>query len=173
MAVGLICFLLLLLTFNLGGGETLSEIENQNIARVLVSILLLVVAAIVARNYINSNRKFTALGILVFPAIVVVAATFYLLAHNFYRADFDKAIWIQSERKPEIMAKTLVKDNALIGLTRKQVKEMLGDGVEEKGDEKSERGSIVYLVQDDWTLIVFFQKDKVVETKLRLPWLGI
>lgn len=173
VTVGLISFLLLLLTFNLAGGETLSQIENQNITQLIISIFLLFIAIIIARYYIKSNKKYAAIGMLVVPVVVVIAATIYLLGQNFYHADFDKIAWRQSKRKPERMAKTLVKENILIGLTRAQVKEMLSEGTEEYGDVNSERGSIVYLVQNDWTLIVLFQKDKVVETKLRLPYLGV
>lgn len=171
VAIVSLCFLFL--TFNLGGGETLNQVENQNIAQLLISILLLTIAIIYLRRYIKNNKKYTAYGIVVFPLIVVLAATFYFFGHNFYYTKFDKTVWEQSKRKPEKMAKTLSKEKTLIGLTRAQVKGMLGEGSEEYGNTSSDRGSIIYLVNNDWTLIVLFQKDKVVETKLRLPYLGI
>ena len=119
------------------------------------------------------NKKYTAYGIVVFPLIVVLVATAYLFEHNFYHTKFDKTVWEQSNWKPEKMAKTLVKEKTLIGLTRTQVKEMLGEGSKEYGDANSDRGSILYSVKNDWTLVVLLQKDKVIETELRLPYLGV
>jgi len=43
----------------------------------------------------------------------------------------------------------------------------------EYGDATTDRGSLYYLVNNDWTLIVVFQGDKVVETILRLPYLCV
>ena len=173
MIIGLIGLFFLLLTFNLGGGETLSQVENQNIAQLIISIFLLIIAVFSARRYIKNNRRYTAYGIIISPLILIVIATIYLFEHNVYHTKFDKTIWEQSEWKPESMAKTLVKEKVLIGMTRAQVKEMLGEGSKEYGNASSDRGSILYQVKNDWTLIVLFQKDKVVETELRLPYLGV
>lgn len=90
-----------------------------------------------------------------------------------YHTQFDKAVWEQDTWKPLNMTATLVKENKLIGMTRQEVKEMLGQGVEEHGNPNTDRGSILYLVKENWTLTIYFQKDKVVDTELRLPWLGV
>jgi len=50
---------------------------------------------------------------------------------------------------------------------------MLGEGSEEYGNKNTDRGAIIYQVENSWTLSVFFQYDKVVDITLRLPYLGI
>jgi len=170
--IGVVYLCFFFMIFNLGGGETLSQIENQNIAQLIISILLLTIAIYYAKRYFNRNIKYTAYGILVFPVIIFLATTIYFWGHNFYQK-FDKTIWVQSKRKPERMAKTLVKGKTLIGLTGEQVKAILGEGSAEYGSITADRGTIEYLVENHWTLIIVFQNDKVAETRLRLPWLGI
>lgn len=171
--IGIVYLIFFFFTFNLAGGETLNQVESQNITLLVISILLLTIAIIYARRYFKSNKKYTAFGVITFPLLLVIAGTIYLVEQNFYNTKFDKKIWTQSERKPEKMAKTLVKEKTLIGLTRTQVKEMLGEGVREYGNKNTDRGSIIYHVENDWTFSVFFQYDKVIETQLRLPSLGI
>jgi|RhiMetdeSRZDD1v2_1073273.scaffolds.fasta_scaffold10967_10 ABC-type transport system involved in multi-copper enzyme maturation permease subunit len=171
--VGIIYLCFFLLIFDLGGGETLSQVEHQNMAVWFLSVLLFAIAAIYARRYIRNNRKYTGIGIAIVPFMVTVTATVYLFGANFYHTKFDKATWAQSKPKPDKMAKTLVKEKTLIGLTRMQVKQMLGEGAEEYGDKNTDRGSIIYHVENNWTFSVIFRYDKVIDTQLRLPWLGI
>lgn len=173
LIVGIIWLCFLFLTFDLGGGETLSQIEDQNVAQLIISILLLTVAVIYALRYIKRNKRYTAYGIVIIPLAAVFAATFYFWKCNCYNTKFDKAIWIQAGWKPAKMAKTLVKEKALIGLTRAQIKHILGEGTEEYGDKNTDRGSIIHEVEEGWTLSIIFQYDKVVKPELRLPWLGI
>jgi len=172
IVIGLIGLIYLLLTFSLAGGDTLGAKESQDILQLVIALLILVCAILVANLYRQRNKKFTALGIILASLLVSILATVNYLGHNIYHTKFDKEIWTQSKWKPEKMSKTLVREKTLIGMTRMQVKEMLGEGSEESADE-SKRGSISYLVENNWTLMVFFQNDKVVETKLRQPYLGV
>jgi hypothetical protein len=71
------------------------------------------------------------------------------------------------------MAATLVEEQKLVGLNRQEVEKMLGKGDEQYGSPTTERGSIIYLIEDKWTMTVYFEKDKVVGSELRLPWLGV
>lgn len=160
------------MTFNLAGGETLSQIDNQNIALLILSFIVLIIAFYYFKSYYKTNKKFVAFGIIITPLILFIGGAFYLTI-NFKTAKFDKAIWEQSKIKPDEIAKSLVRQNTLLGLTRNQVKAMLGQGSEEYGDVNSDRGSIIYPVKNSWTLSVIFQKDKVVEVQLRQPFLGV
>ena len=173
LILGAVLLVFLFLIFDLGGGETLRQIENQRIALLIITIIVVIIAVKTARHFLRTGRKFTAYGISVLSliAIVIVGAFYFDNLHS--HTEFDKTIWDQDKRKPLNMATTLVKENKLIGMTRLEVKEMLGPGIEEYGNPNTDRGSISYLVKDNWTLTVYFQKDKVVETELRLPWLGV
>jgi energy-coupling factor transporter transmembrane protein EcfT len=173
LIIGVIYWCFLLLTFDLGGGETLNQIDNQQIGQLFISILLLFVAFFYAKKYFKTEKKFAGLGIISLPLLIVFVLTFSIVSQSVLTTKFDKGIWEKSKWKPDDMAKSLVRQKSLIGFTRIQVKEMLGQGFEEYGDANSDRGSIIYLVNNGWTLSVIFQKDKVVETQLRQPMLGV
>lgn len=160
------------MTFNLAGGETLSQIDNQNIALFVLSLIFLAIAFYFFKKYNKANKKFAAFGIIITPLFIVIAGIFYLTS-NFKTTKFDKAIWTQSKIKPEGMAKSLVRQNTLSGLTRNQVKALLGQGSEEYGKENDDRGSILYLIKNGWTLSIIFHKDKVTEIQMRQPFLGV
>ena len=173
LILGVVYLLILLMTFNLAGGETLRQIENQRMGLLIITLLLAILAGITVIRFLKSGKKFTAYGISILPIIAVIIVTVYYVANLNSHKQFDRAVWEQSKWKPFDMASTLVKENKLIGLTRQQVKDMLGQGSEEYGDKNTHRGSILYLVQDDWTLIIYFQKGKVIDIKLRRPFLGL
>jgi hypothetical protein len=173
LILGAIYLVFLFLTFDLGGGETLRQIENQRTALLIGTIIVAIIAAMTARNFLLTGRRFAAYGISVLPLVsLVIVGVFYFNNMNSH-TKFDKTIWEQDKWKPLNMATTLVKEKKLIGMTRQKVKQMLGQGFEENGNTFNDRSSIKYLVKEDWTLTVYFQKDKVVETELRLPWLGV
>ena len=167
IVVGFAIIVIALLTFDLAGGETLNQIEGQDILYLVISVLFFTMAIILARPFFKKGKKSIAYGILVVPFLIVVSLTIYIVKEDFYKERFDSVTWKRTTRKPEGMAKTLVKKKKLIGLTRGQAKEMLGEGNEEYGDKTSDRGSIIYLVENDWTFMVLFKKDTVVETEMR------
>lgn len=160
------------MTFNLAGGKTLSQIDNQNIALIVLSLIILTIALYFFKKYYKTNKKLTAFGIIIIPLALVITGIFYLTL-SFKTTQFDKAIWTQNKMKPEDMAKSLVRRNTLLGLTRNQVKALLGQGSEEYGNENDDRDSILYSVENGWTLSIIFHKDKVVETQMRQPFLGV
>ncbi len=173
LIIGVVYVCFLLLNFDLAGGETLRQTENQNIQQLFISVALLLIAIFFARQYFKNGKQPIAYGIVAFLLLFVLATTFYLVKQNSYPTQFDKTIWAKSKRKPDDMAKSLVRQRTLIGLTRAQIKALLGEGAEEYGDSNTEGGSILYAVENGWTLSIIFKKDKVIETGLRQPYLGV
>ena len=170
---GVVYIVFALLNFNLAGGETLGQIEEQNMTILFIIVLLALLAIVQARIFFKKGKKFTAYDV-GSSAIVAFIGIVGLYLFNFtYPANFEKSSWARSKWKPVGMAASLAKNNRLKGLTRKHVKDLLGQGSEEYGNTGSERGSILYVVEGDWTLCIYFQKDKVVDTELRRPWLGV
>src|SRR5690242_16554796 len=151
LVLGTVYLLFLFLTFDLGGGETLPQIENQRIALLIITIIVTIIAVMTARHFLKTSRKYTAYGISALPLIAfVMVGIFYFDNLNSY-TKFDRTIWEQDQWKPLNMAATLVKEKKLIGLTWQQVKEMLGKGFKEHRDDNTDRGSISYLIKEDWT----------------------
>ena len=170
--IGFVSIVAGLLTFDLGGGESLDEVESVQIAGLLISIILFALALAYGWRCIKKGKTSFAIGIILIPFATAIAMTVYVVREQ-STARFDRSTWIKSKWKPDDMAKGLVKSQTLIGLSRTQVKQLLGNGSEEYGDDKSDRGSIIYSVQNNWTLSILFEKDKVTATEMRQPFLGI
>jgi hypothetical protein len=156
--------------FDLAGGETLQEIESQRTASLVLAIIIAGLTVIVYKHFIRTGKKYTAIGTGILPLLLLISVTVYYFDNYNYRTTFDQTTWQQEKWKPFDMAATLVKDNELIGKTRTEVKEMLGQGHEEcYGDENTDKSFISYLVKKNWTLIIYFENNIVIDTKLRLP----
>jgi hypothetical protein len=159
-----------LLTFDLVGGETLQEIENQRTALLVSSIIIAGFTVLVCRHFIKTGKKYVAIGTSILPLLTLIMVSAYYINNFNYQTPLDQTIWKQEKRKPFDMAASLVKDNVLIGMTRTEVKEMLGSGYEEGyGNVNPNKGFISYLIKEEWTLNIYFENDKVTGVKLRLP----
>jgi hypothetical protein len=161
------------LTFNLGGGETISEIESQNTAFLVLSLVLAIVIAVVMRRLLTNREQHKAYGVGILSLIIFIGAIAYYVGNFIPHKSFDNALWIKPRRKSLGMAATLVEEQKLVGLNRQEVEKMLGKGDGQYGSPTTERGSISYFIEDHWTMTVYFEKDKVVSSELRLPWLGV
>lgn len=164
---------IIFMTFNLGGGETLQELENHRTAMLIITLLLVLGAGWIARDFISNQKKYTAKGIRVMALLcllVVIANYVYNLT---IPTEFDKVKWEQPGSKPFHMAATLVKRDTMIGLTLQEAKKLLGPGSRESVDVNTGNGALQYFVNNDWTLSVLFLNGKVVETRLRLPYLCV
>lgn len=173
LAVVFVVLFYLLAMASFGGGETLQDMENLRIALLLIAVIPIVIAIKIGRRFAKTGQKSVLYGISILPVITfVIVGVFFCYNFN-YHTEFDTALWGKDKRKPFNMAATLVKEDKLIGLTRQEVKKMLGEGAEEYGNPDTDRGAILYLVEEGWTMTIYFQKDKVVEAGLRQPLLGV
>ncbi|MGB0428940.1 MAG: hypothetical protein ACPGLV_00605 [Bacteroidia bacterium] len=164
-----IALLYFLMTFNLAGGETFQEIEIQRTALLVLAIIIAVLTALVSKRFIRTRRMYTAIGTGILPLVTFIAVTVYYLNNYNYHTNFDQTTWQHKKLKPFDMATTLAKDNELIGMTRTEVKTLLGKGFEKGNDNVNpNKGFITYLVEQDWTLTIFFENDVAVEVKLKL-----
>ena len=164
--------LILFISFDLGGGETLQQIEAQRMGWLLITLLLAIAAGFIAREYLKNGKRYTPYGIRIVTLICVIGAAIHY-SKNLMVTPFNKTTWQHAEYKPFNMSASLVKRKKLIGLTREQVKNMLGAGADEREDKTAGDGYIKYWVKESWSLTVYFQNGKVIETELRLPWLGV
>ncbi len=171
--VGLVGFGFALMSFDLAGGETLAEIEGQHVAGLVLSVFTLIITVFSIWQYYGRIRKYMACGLVTTQLVVMCFSIIYIINEKNISTEFDRAIWIKSDWKPEDMAKSLVKNNQLIGLTRDQVKEKLGEGAEAYGNVDSDRGSIIFKIENNWTMTILFQRDKVVSAEMRQPRLGV
>lgn len=161
-----------LLTFDFGGGETLSAIDFLTVCYVVIALLILFGSFHFANKYKQKQQLSTALGVILVPLAVFVVVSSYML-FSFRNTPFNQKTWQETRQKPEDMAKTLVRKKILIGLNTREIETILGQGSATYGDKATDRGSIIYDVENTWTLVVLFEYDKVVEVKMSLPYLGV
>jgi hypothetical protein len=126
-------FAFFFLTFNLGGGETIREIESQNTAFLVLSLVLAIVIAVVIRRLLANREQYKAYGVGALSLIIFIGAIAYYVGNFIPHKSFDNALWIKPHGKSLGMAATLVKEEKLIGLNRQEVEKMLGKGNEEHG----------------------------------------
>ena len=105
-----------IMTFNLAGGETLQEVERQMTGLYIFVLLFAVIALSVTGLKKRISYLYICIGI-----VSTVAFAGYKISHY---SKFDEHVWKMSERKPFAMAATLVKNDSLDGLTKKQIVEM-------------------------------------------------
>lgn len=168
---GLLYAVVLLATFNLAGGETVGQLEKQRTGTLLAMLFFSILISVGTRPVIKYRSRFVGYGIRLVSLISMLAAVIGCQVNQY--SSFDKAVWLQSAPKPFDMSATLLNSNKLKGKTRQEVKLLLGDGLHESGDPDAERGTILYAVEEGWTLTLYFTCDRVVDAELRSPWLGV
>jgi len=157
--LGIVYGVFMLLTFDLAGGETLQQVEGQTTGIYIIVLLI----ALLALSVTGLKKRISYL----FVCIAVVSTVSFAGYRISHYSRFDEKVWKMSERKPFAMAATLVRNDSLDGLTKNQVSEMLGNPYREFP------AAVEYLVTNNWTLTIYFDKDIVNRCSLRLPFLGV
>jgi energy-coupling factor transporter transmembrane protein EcfT len=170
----LIMYVFMFATFSFAG-ETLSEKENRESFFFYTSIFIIVLTLYVVYRRLKTNRKFSVVGIaipLLFAFYILFVTGQVYFGNLNYRQKFDQAKWKQSESKPFKMAKTMTKDNVLIGQTKQQVLDKLGIT---KDTLKNDKVDYLKYWTDNgtWELRLYFKNDKVVDAYLYEEGLGI
>lgn len=156
-------------------GEYLSEKENREAFFFYTSVFIIVLTLYVIYRRLKTNRKFSAVGIaipLLFVFYILFVTGQVYFGNLNYRQKFDQTKWKQSESKPFKMAKTMTKDNVLIGQTKQQVFDKLGIT---KDTLKNDKVDYLKYWTDNgtWELRLYFKNDKVIDVYLYEEGLGI
>ena len=164
---GFVYFILFLETFDLFGTNELIDPEGKHGKIFYTSLIMTIFSLAVFISLVRYNNKFTALGMAI-PNLVVIFMLLkfggvYLDKSNYY-AKFNKQVWIDAGEKPIKMARGLVKDEVLIGFTKSETFEMLGQERIEKRD--SIEFTRYWTENGDCALSLTFEKDKVTKANL-------
>lgn len=155
---GFIYYLLFLETVDIFGFESLKDPETRH-AKIFYTAFLTTLGTVLLAVLFNriSWRNF-ALGF-VLPAAagivpIVLVGQVFLRKSNYYE-EFNKEKWMAQEDDRLKMARHLVKNETLMGLTKEEVIVQLGNGFYLEGEMN-------YLVYDDFCgLGIHFQNNKV------------
>ena len=171
---GLIYFLIVVLfvfgSFSLSG-ESLQKKENTE-AFVFFAVLTitLITAYIIFRRW-RTNRKASAAGIgmiMLFGIYASIMSGIQYVSNLNYHVALDQQTWKNADFKPFNMARTLLKDDQLIGLTKQQLIDKLGIG--NLGNRDGNGNLFTYITDtDNWQLKVWIKNDIVTETTMWRP----
>jgi len=162
-----IAYVIVFATFSLAG-ETLTEKENREAFFFYTALFIAAATIYTIVRRVKTNRKFSAIGIcipLLFAFYVCVKLGQVYVDNLNYRQTFDKTKWTQSESKPFKMAKTLIKDKALIGQSKQQIIDRLGIT---KDSLKNDKVDYLKYWTDNgtWQMRLYFKNDKVIDVYL-------
>ncbi len=162
---GLVYYIYVIQTFEFLGSKWIVDPESEDsiLFYTALSLFSVTVAAIILLVY--NNKKYTAIGVglplLLSIWILFKVGTIYLDKSSYYEP-FNKEIWSQSSSKPIKMVRDLIKKDELIGLTRKQAEDKLGNGDQRKSFHLSDN-DLVYGTQNGYALLVLEIKESRVE----------
>lgn len=165
LAYLLIMFAILYTTFSFAG-ETLTEKENRESFFFYTTIFVITVSIYIFYRFYKSNRKFAAFGIVIPILFAIYSAGLtgkdYFNNLNNYQT-FDQTIWVNSKFKPFKMAKNLVNSKVLLGMTRQQIINKLGNTNDSLTNEKNEL--LRYWTDNGtWQLKIIFKNNIVSES---------
>lgn len=128
---GIVFCLLVLETMDLFGIDEITDPESRHAKLFYTALAMsLLIATVVALLFI-SKKKHSTIGVAItcLPWLFMTLkfGIIYFDKSNYYEK-FDKQIWSSSKDKPLKMARELVKNKTLIGLTRKEAIQKLGQG---------------------------------------------
>jgi hypothetical protein len=153
--------------------DTLEEKERMDAIYFFTSLFLLIGTVLFMIRQFRSNRRFVSLGVAVGLApllYVFVGVTSMYYDDLFYYQPFDKAVWANTKVKPFNMAKTLYKQNALVGQSRNAVVEKLGY---EKETRRGNRTNLDFATGNNWIFTIDIKNDTVIATQLHEPFLDL
>jgi len=166
----IIFFTWVFITFSFG--ETFDQYRTNALALFIIIFLFLVVVIYRIRERLKAGEKALAVGASILPVIAFIAALMHYIHYLDHHIPFNQETWNRSVPKPLNMTVSLVKGQTLIGLNALQVKERLGQTIENEG-EGPDRHAVSYFIEDNWILLIYFENDRVVKTELRQPWLCV
>jgi hypothetical protein len=139
---GVLYYMLFLETFDLFGIESIidPEARHKKIFYTTLAISILTIVAVI--GLVLWNRKLTAIGVglplsIGLWVLFTIGPVFY--DKSSYYEQFDKERWIKSSEKPLKMARLLVVNQELIGLSVDNITNMLG-----KGQSSDSREHLLY-----------------------------
>ena len=147
---------------------TLAEKQKQ-VAIFFCTLLSIVVGSIyIIIIFFKRNRKFTAIGM--YLPVLFGLFLLFLLGKSYVEITlsrpFEKTTWIAAKQKPFKMALSLTKSNALIGISRQAVIEMLGDSDDAHGEPGTPNYISYFTDNNNWVLVFHLENGKVIESYL-------
>jgi hypothetical protein len=147
--------------------QSFHEIEFRKTIVFYFALLLLVAIVVFIIIQFKSGKKYLGYGLSLSSLFLVYIV--FRLGENYFtnfvcEKPFNKQEWISAKNKPFNMAKTIFKQNELVGLPRKEIIQKLGFE-EEIG--WAEGLSLSYSVENEWVLLFDLKNDTVVKIEFR------
>ncbi len=167
--IAIMCIFFFAVTFP--QGEEWEMMEIKQIIPIIICSLVFMFSLTIGLKHWRSSKKHLAISINILPLIFLCVFTFKAIEELNYYAPFDKIEWNKSEYKDKNMTVTLLKNKKLIGLSRTEILNKLGDCNGKYDSQDTNTLDILsYSVQGGWQLIVYLEKGIVTQVKLKDPY---
>jgi hypothetical protein len=169
LVYALVAIVAVLVTFTLSGIQ-FTEKETADATLFTLALFFALLTLWIARYFRRSGRPASAAGAATASLIAIVA--FLLFGWHFFSdlrgSSFEQGKWQRASFKPFGMAKTLMRDQKLVGLSRRELILKLGLGNEGNRDGKGDL--FIYITdEDNWQLRFFLENERVKEVDLWQP----
>ena len=158
---GIIYYYLFLETFDLFGIDSLKDPERRHGKIFFTSFATTFLTITIA--ILLKKRKYFSIGFglpaIIGIVIIIVIGPTYLIKSNYYE-EFDHKKWVSEQVDRIKMARKIIKDKSLLGLTKEQVINKLGT------DYFGENEMNYKVYGDDCGLSISFSHDKVNDCRI-------
>lgn len=159
-------FLIFIHSFDLFGTRQAKDPEGFDGEIFYLTLILVMINCFVSIFLITKKRRFSAAGssaplILGFTILIWFGKDYF--NKSTYYESFDRVQWTANTNRVK-MARKLVKEEELLGLSKDDVTQKLGQGFETTDND---RPVLLYNVDGDWMkLALLFERDKVSEADI-------
>jgi hypothetical protein len=153
---------------------SIEEAERKDSIFLLISILFLIVFIVSARILSKKGMKYSAIGISI-CSVISLSTLFYNGAAVFknlhYHEEFNAEKWGNPNSQNLNMAKTMLYDHSLIGLSREEIIAKLGNPNDDPSTE--DINSLRYYIPPGWFFQIDFRDGKAERCQIFDPGLII
>ncbi|MDG1822891.1 MAG: hypothetical protein P8H25_05920 [Flavobacteriaceae bacterium] len=157
---------------------TLEELETTNAIYFFLFVVIAVIGFKIIQYSFRKKSAHIALGIAIGSLVLLIplydSGKEYLKQLTFgNKMPFDRKTWDSDIKKPYKMAVTLVKDKTLIGLSKKEVHALLGEGYYSFESKDTLSFPVDHKTSMDrsklWKLDVFIKNNKCTNVEMYYP----
>ncbi|WP_338815635.1 hypothetical protein V9L05_21575 (plasmid) [Bernardetia sp. Wsw4-3y2] len=131
----------------------------KQIIPMLIASLVFMFSLTLGLKHWRRNKKHLAVSLNILPFIVLCVFTYKSIEKLNYHTPFDSKEWNKSAYKNDNMAITLLKNEELIGLTKKEIIAKLGDSDEKYTSQDTNTIDILsYSTLNNYELIIYLEK---------------
>lgn len=154
--------------FSFSQGDKLQMLEVKAIVPTIFCSLVFMFSLVLGLKYWRTNQKYLAISINILPFLTLCFISFQTINNLNYFTPFNRVEWNKSEFKDMNTAFTLLKNEELIGKSRKEVLSQLGNYSMRYDPKKNNDLEILcYKMENNWEFRIYLEGKIVREVKVK------